>query len=210
MEQENRNEKSMNDKEERTMKNSKNEFNKATISEQKTGNYNAVQGNRDGNSDTGSHSSITAELPLHMVTEFLKVKEHEFMEEYTNKPLVEMLLELGLGLLSLDDLEILQQELYYRFVAHLFDDSEFRELTVLSHFYKSDGTHFFGLAPLGSYSPCVYGSENTYDWVALLVNVNDGNIISLNCFSLPDSEKVEDSIFVGNSVHFMIQQLFVK
>lgn len=155
-----------------------------------------------------SRKNTTSErrASVHRTLETLKVKQHEFMAEHTDKPLLDMLLDLDLGLLELDNLDALRQKLYFQFVASLLDDEEFRSLEIMSHFSGDDGTHIFGLAEAVA-NPDGCEDDKFTLWIALVINVNDGIIVSLDFFRLDGFDSVEDSIYVGKSIGHMLDSL---
>ncbi len=143
---------------------------------------------------------------VHKTLETLKKKQHEFMAEHTDKPLLDMLLDLNLGLLELDNLDKLRQKLYYKFVASLLDDEEFLSLEIISHFSDDDGTHIFGLAEAVAYPNGCEDDKFTL-WLALIISVSDGITVSLDLFRLYGVDSVKDSNYTGKSIGHMLDSL---
>lgn len=135
-------------------------------------------------------------------SELLEQKEKDFMERYTYLTLEEIMeeLEIPYEVPFFESMNLVRNKLWRIFVVDLLEDSDFLDVNVISHFYRDDGTHVFGIDLLDIHEPCECCGDVVTDWLAITVNT-DRMELGLGCQECHDYEIVEDSSYSGNSVY---------
>lgn len=139
------------------------------------------------------------------ILEKLRAKHHKFMAEHAGSPLLDMLLDLNLGLVSLESLEPLTLRYYYQFMGIMIDDEDFRSLEIMEHLYDGEGTHTFVLGEAAMY-PREHEEVVLDVCLVLVIDVN-AMTLSLETSFLYDLDIVEGSKYTGKSIGYMLDNL---
>lgn len=136
------------------------------------------------------------------IQEYVWERDEEFMESRRDMTLEELLH--GDVACSIDDLKNFDEVLREEFLTELFDDDEFLETKIISHYKKDDGTRIFGLQKYASCEFCkVYAGTITRQF-ALIVNAKTKSTSLEICVCNEiDMEMLRYSKYVGKTIRYL-------
>ena len=156
------------------------------------------------------HKRLKGEIVMNDLKELLQKKETEFMHQYLNMELWEILEELSIDSLHIcyKDLQNLFHNLEEAFVFYLLQDSTFLNIHIVSHFYEECGVHIFGLELLDVHEPCKSCDDVTSEWTALVIDTYSKTVTLDFCEKCLDSESVEDSRYRGKPLKSILSLIY--
>lgn len=129
---------------------------------------------------------------------YIGEKEYEFLDNYRGMLFDEVLEEVEVSApSSINELSNFHQLLNDKFIKELFNDAKFLEVEVISHYYKEDGKHVFGLKNYGGWKLC--GNIITRQF-AVIIDTNTKAVSFKSCICY-EWECVEDSSYVEKSLY---------